>query len=198
MTKLSEIDLVNYVINNGATLKDAADYFEVSLSTVKKMMKKIKEGLNEDSVIYLDLKENSIKNELLGKQKGGQALNSGSKRSLSLEQISLLAMELIANNMTLDLASQKFSIPKSTLWDNLNLLNCEQYFELYHDLLFVYKCHNEGVENNTIIDTEERKVSDVWLNSLQHNEVIKLEGLMQKYNLKLEEYASKSKNSHLI
>lgn len=193
MAKLNEIDLVNYVINNGATLKDAADYFNVSLSTVKKMMKKIKEELNEDTVIYRELKENSKNNELLGKQKGGQALNTGIKRTFSLEQISLLAMELIANNMTLDLASEKFKIPKSTLWDNFNLLNCEEYLELYNDLLYIYKCHNEGVDNNIVLDPENRTLNDSWLKSLQQKNIITLEGLMQKYTLKLEEYATRAK-----
>lgn len=193
MSKLNEIDLVNYVINNEATLKQAADYFEVSLSTVKKMMKQIKENLNENSAIYQELNGISKQNELLGKQKGGQVLNSGPKRTLSLEQISLIAMEIIANNMTLDLASQKFLIPKSTLWDNLNLLNCQQYLELYNDLLYIYKCHNEGVDNNVILDPENKKIKNTWLSPLKNKEVINLEALMQKYTLKLEEYNSKLK-----
>lgn len=198
MTKLNEIDLVNYVINNGATLKEAAEYFEVSLSTIKKTMKNVKEGLNETSEVYKELYKVSKTNELMGKKKGGQSLNSGVKRSLTLEQISLLAMEFIANNMTLDLASEKFGIPKSTLWDNFNLLNCKEYFELYNDLSYVYQCHNDGIDNSIVFDIDPRKVSDTWLQPLQQKNIITLESLMQKYTLKLEEYNSKMKNNHQI
>ena len=193
MPKINEIDLVNYVINRGATLKEAADYFEVSLSTVKKTMKKVREGLNGNSDIYKNLNDVSKHNEKLWKIKGGQSNNSGVQRSLSLEQVSLLAMEFIAYNMTFDVASEKFNIPKSTLWDNFEKLNCEEYQELYKDLLYIYECHNKNINNDTILDTENRHSKDMWVESLQQKKVINLEELMQKYNLKLEEI-NKHKN----
>lgn len=195
MGKINDIDLVNYVINKGATLKEAAEHFDVSISTVKKAMQKIKVDLNKDSEIYTNLNDVSKENEYLGKIKGGQSKNSGIERNFDLEQIALLAMQFISENLTLSLASGKFEIPKSTLWDNFRRLNCDEYQELYNDLLYVYDCHNKAISNNTILDVEERGVNhnQAWLESLQHSDFIKLESLIQKYNLKLEEHSSKSK-----
>lgn len=194
MAKLSEKELIEYVIKNGATLKQAAENFDVSLSTVKKTMKKVRDNLSENSDTYKELKEIAERNEALGKKKGGESHNSGSKRTLSLEEVSILAMKFIAENMTFSTASQKFGIPSSTLYDNFELLNCEEYQDIYNDLLCVYTCHNQNVEQWIASDVDTSQTfNSAWLQPVQYSSVIKLESLIQKYNLKIQEL-TKNKN----
>lgn len=193
MTKLDEKNLIDYVINNGATLKQASEHFGVSISTIKKAMKRIKENLSQDSDIYIKINDIARKNELLGKKKGGESCNSGKERKLSMDQIVLFAMKFIAENMTIETASISFGIPRSTLWENFNLLNCEEYQELYNDLLYVYSWHNKGISNDYFLnDIEEVKLNrnNHWLAPIQQNDAIHLESLMAKYNLKLEEISN--------
>ena len=45
MSKLEDIDIVNYMINQGATAKETAEYFGVSLSTIKKRLSSIKKTI---------------------------------------------------------------------------------------------------------------------------------------------------------
>ena len=141
MSKMEDIDLINYIINKGKTAQEAADYFGVSLSTVKKRLAFIKSGISEQSEIYQSLQEVADKNALQGRVKGGQALNSGVHRSLSLEEIVSIAVYMLANDFTIEQAARSFNIPGSTLFENLQLLNCENYRELYQDLQSLYEAH---------------------------------------------------------
>lgn len=193
MKNLTNEELLNYIIENDATLREASEYFGVSLSTVKKRMKVIKENLDFKSLSKLE--NVARKNEQLGRQKGGLSNNSGKKRKYTLEEIALYAMQFIAENMTMETASEYFGIPKSTLFDNFKLLNCEEYQELYSDLVYIYECHNHGVNNDTIFDVDKVNLNpnSTWLRTIQYKSVIHLESLINKYNLKLEEL-SKSKN----
>ena len=48
MKKIEDIDIINYIINKGATAKEVADYYGVSLSIIKKRLASIKTELKDD------------------------------------------------------------------------------------------------------------------------------------------------------
>lgn len=141
MPKMEDIDLINYIINKEKTAQEAADYFDVSLSTVKKRLARIKSEISEQSEIYQALQTVADKNAFQGRVKGGQALNSGVQRSLQLEELASIATYMLANDFTVEQAATNFKIPSSTLFENLALLNCEAYHELYQDLQSLYEAH---------------------------------------------------------
>lgn len=168
MPKIEDIDLINYVINNGATLKDAANYFDVSLSTVKKRMSKIKNDLNKNSDVYTDLTNVSSTNEQQGKIDGGKAHAGLKYDTFSIEEMSEIAMEMIGYDLSIDDAAAKYNISPSTLYERLMSLNCEEYKELYNDLTYIFEIHKKNSEINN-----ERQIY--------------IEQLMTKYLLKLDE-----------
>lgn len=168
MSKLEDIDLINYVINNGATLKEAANYFDVSLSTVKKRMGKIKNDLNKNSVVYTDLKDVSAVNEKQGKIDGGKAHAGLKYNTFSIEEVSDIAMNMIAYDLSIDEAASRYNIPPSTLYERLNDLNYEEYQELYNDLSYIFEIR----KGNSHINNERK---------------LYIEHLMAKYHLKLSE-----------
>lgn len=138
---MEDIDLINYIINQEKTGKEAAEYFGVSLSTVRKRLATIKSELPFESNIYQQLKEVAEKNETQGKIKGGQTQNSGPKRMLSIEYIYNIVVDMLANNLTIEETAVKYSIPRSTLADNLELLNSRGYTEIYNDLQSLFGAH---------------------------------------------------------
>lgn len=141
MSKMEDSDLVNYIINQEATGKEAAEYFGVSLSTVRKKLASIKGSLSSETSIYKELEEVARKNEQKGKVEGGRSLNSGPKRMLSLVEVVKIAMEIIVNNFTIEEAAIRYSIPSSTLADNLEVLNSSEYHQLYKDLKSLFEAH---------------------------------------------------------
>ena len=178
MKSFEDIDLVNYIVNQGATLKEAAEFFGVSVDTVKKRMANIKKELNEDSVILNDLNEVASKNTLAGRRKGGTSTNSGVVRTLSLDDIADLARQMLANNLTIDMAANSFQMAPSTLYDNLEALNGTEYQEIYDDLRILYEIHL--LVKGSVIDYDNTKVNKA-----------NVERLMTKYSLQLHE-----KNNH--
>lgn len=173
MSKFEDVDLVNYIINQEVTLKEAAEFFDVSVETIKKRMANIKKELRDDSLILNDIKNVADKNLLEGRKKGGQQLNSGKVRAVSMETIRDIAVGMLANNSTIEEASLQFNIPSSTLYEYLELLNCPQYSDIYSDLQVMYDLHRR---NSPGIGC------------------MKIEGLQFKYNQLLDEEKNK-KNS---
>ncbi|MBE6138383.1 MAG: hypothetical protein E7173_01390 [Firmicutes bacterium] len=141
MKNFRDIDLVNYIINQEATLKDAAEYFGVSVETIKKRMSKIKKELLTESSILIDLNSVADKNTLEGRRKGGTSTNSGVVRILNLPEIANLARRMLADNLTLSEAANSFKMPSSTLYDNLEALKGTEYDEIYKDLKIMYEVH---------------------------------------------------------
>lgn len=196
MKKFEDIDLVNYIVNNNATLKEAAEFFEVSIDTIKARMRNIKNSLDNDSIILNNLNEVANKNVLEGRKKGGQSSNSGVVRDIELEQIAERAMIMLADNLSIDSAAIRFNIAPSTLYDHLELLNNDEYSELYDDLKAMYSYHNKTKTSGTVIDIEERKFDSdaTWLASLKSERYSGIEKLQIKYTEKLEEL-KRHKNS---
>ena len=177
MKKFEDIDLVNYIVNKGATLKETAEFFEVSVDTIKKRMASIKNSLFTDSRILNELQEVVDNNTLAGRKKGGKSPNSGVVRTVDLETIARRAMIILSENMTIDMAADSFNIPPSTLHEHLELLKCEEYSELYHDLQFLYSYHNKYKTNfpylndcNRAIDAESMRKIQVKYSQKLENE----------------------------
>ena len=178
MKSFEDIDLVNYIVNSEATLKEAAEFFGVSVDTIKKRMANIKKNLNEDSTILEDLNKVASKNTLEGRRKGGISTNSGVVRTLSLDEIADLARQMLAKNLTIDMAADSFDMAPSTLYDNLEALNGTEYQEIYDDLKMLYEIHL--LVKGSVVDYHNTKVSKGAV-----------ERLTAKYSIQLKE-----KNSH--
>lgn len=189
MKKFEDIELINYVINNGATLKEAANHFDVSIETIKKRIKTIKSGLEDNSEIIEKLKSISDQNVSAGRKKGGESKNSGRVRGDTLETIANQAMIILVNDFTFEDAASYFGIPSSTLYDHLELLNCDEYREIYNDLKSMYAYHHQNRVSSTILDIEERRVNknSEWLTKLQSSSDVNFESLRRKYAEKLKE-----------
>lgn len=168
MNKIEDIDIINYMINKGATAKETAEYFNISLSTVKKRLANIKDSLNSNSLISEELRNLSEKNQNDGRKKGGQSHNSGPILSQTLDEIAIMAMQVIANDMTLEEAEIKYNIPHSTLYDHFKLLIGTEYNYVYEDLETLFSYHKDKKISFDIINILNQKYS-LLLNNLSEN-----------------------------
>lgn len=159
MKKFEDIDLVNYIVNQEATLKDAAEFFEVSIDTIKARMRKIKSGLANDSIILKDLNDVASANALEGRKKGGKSSNSGVVRNVDLETIANQAKFILSQDLTIDEAAEILNVAPSTLYEHLELLNTAQYLEIYKELknMYKYHLHNKNIVNVGGASEEKRK-----------------------------------------
>ncbi len=153
MRKLDDIDLINYIINKEATAKETADYFGVSLSTIRKRLANIKTSLQDNSEITAQLLSVSDSNQDKGRAKGGLSHNSGIKITESIESIADKAIYVLANNLTLEEASIKFNIPTSTLFEHFKMLENPYYGQIYNDLqsLFAYHKSKRYITNSKAV-----------------------------------------------
>ena len=161
MSKIEDIDIINYMINNETTAKETAEYFGVSLSTIKKRLSGIKSELQDSSIIKENLNNLSIINQNNGRVKGGKVLGSGVTLTENLETIVARAKEILANNLTIEEASKLFKIPSSTLAEHLKLLKNTEYKEVYNDLqtLFEYHKRHKGSSYDASLFNLQQKYS---------------------------------------
>lgn len=110
MKTIEDIDIINYMINKGATAKEVAEYYGVSLSTIKKRLAIIKEELNDNSEIKNSLLNTISVNQEKGRHTGGLSNNSGKKRNVDITFIVDIAINALANNLTIEELSSKYSI----------------------------------------------------------------------------------------
>ena len=159
MEKLDNIDLINYIINKGATAKEAAEYFGVSLSAVRKKLASIKESLQDNSEIKNQLLSVINNNQDIGRIKGGLSHNSGAKMTDTIVSIAEKAIYVLANNLTIEEASIKFNIPTSTLFEHFKKLANPNYHQIYTDLqsLFAYHKSKRYITNTKAIFSIQQK-----------------------------------------
>lgn len=159
---MNDIDLINYIINRGKTAKEAAEYFNVSLSTIRKRLKKIREELPENSVILKNLNIVIKNNEMIGKKTGGSTLGSGKKKAYTIEQIKKFATSMLENRMTIEEASIHFNIPRTTLYEYIKeIKNYDS--KLYNDLqtLFEYNKNHKGPMSRVTSDIPLKYVESI-------------------------------------
>ena len=168
MNKIENIDILNYMINKQATAKETAEYFNVSLSTIRKRLVAIKSDIQDEN-IKKELLEVIANNQDNGRVKGGLSNNSGVKISESMEDIVRNAITILANNLTLEMASLSFQIPTSTLSEHLKLLNCKEYNDIYIDLLSLFEYHRTGKSSNVDILKMQSKYTNMLDNLKKAN-----------------------------
>ncbi|MEG2321977.1 MAG: sporulation transcriptional regulator SpoIIID [Bacilli bacterium] len=115
MSDLKIIEIANYIVSNKASVMDTANYFNISKSTLQKVINNKLVGIDID--LYSLVKKVQIHNQLKGKIKGGQI----SKRTVTWtkEDAYRLAKLMLAEKMTFEELSQHTLIPISTLSDIL-------------------------------------------------------------------------------
>ena len=163
MKKIEDIDIINYIINKGATAKELAEYYGVSLSTIKKRLASIKDELKDDSEIKNSLLNIISVNQEKGRHTGGLSNNSGKKRNVDITFIVDIAVNALANNLTIEELSTKHGIPTSTISDYLKLLKNTEYQTIYDDLtsLFNYHKNKHYMTNSVTLFVLQQKYSNM-------------------------------------
>lgn len=162
MKKIEDIDIINYIINKGATAKEVAEYYGVSLSTIKKRLASIKDKLKDDSEIKNSLLNTININQEKGRHTGGLSSNSGKKRNVDMTFIVDIAINALANNLTIEELSTKYGIPTSTISDYFKLLNNTENQNIYDDLtsLLNYHKNKHYMTNNVTLFALQQKYSN--------------------------------------
>ena len=175
MKKIEDVDIINYIINKGVTAKEVAEYYSVSLSTIKKRLSSIKDELKDDSEIKNSLLNTININQEKGRHTGGLSSNSGKKRSVDITFIVDIAVDALANNLTIEELSTKYSIPTSTISDYFKLLKNTEYQTIYDDLtsLFNYHKNKSYITNSVSLFALQQKYSNMLKgNSEKDNKII--------------------------
>lgn len=175
MKKIEDIDIINYIINKGATAKEVAEYYGVSLSTIKKRLASIKDKLKDDSEIKNSLLNTININQEKGRHTGGLSSNSGKKRNVDMTFIVDIAINALANNLTIEELSTKYGIPTSTISDYLKLLKNTEYQTIYDDLtsLFNYHKNKHYTTNSVTLFALQQKYSNMLRgNNEKDNKII--------------------------
>lgn len=162
MKKIEDIDIINYMINKGATAKEVVEYYGVSLSTIKKRLASIKSELKDDSEIKDNLLNTVSMNQEKGRKLGGLSNNSGKKRNIDITFVVGIAKDALANNLTIEDLSNKYGIPTSTLSDYFKLLQNSTYQDIYNDLQSLFSYHkkkNTFVGTTTLFNMQNKYIS---------------------------------------
>lgn len=112
-------NIIEYIIDNPSlTLEQVSNSFEISLSSIKKYISSLKNsGDEKDILLYSKYQLRAEKNMNLGRSKGGSI--GKIQKPIDKDEIRLLAIDIIANNLTVEEAAKKVSKPKSTFYENL-------------------------------------------------------------------------------
>ena len=140
------IEEVNYYIENDVLKKDVANYFNRSLSSIKKDFSKFIKYVEENPDcgyydLYLKVISKARTNEQLGKARGGKSCNSGKKRLLTIKETLEIARYIIGNGVTLRVAEQELNVSRSTIYDSIEQLknsSDEGIKKIYYDVQKIY------------------------------------------------------------
>lgn len=132
MKEKKVLEIAKYIIENKATISVVATKFNVSISSVKKYINNDLPTI--DLNIYNAVKK--VQQELIetGQKVGGLNGKRGPKFT-DFEAIEI-AQVMIENSLTLDEASAKFNIPRSTIYDRIRNIKDDKIQEEL-DILFV-------------------------------------------------------------
>lgn len=143
-------ELVDYLaLDDGHTVKEAAEHFNVSTSTIQKKLAKIRDINDVDYSPYLatKLKLAQDKVTIRGQIKGGKTSKRG--RSLDEESIRMYA-EAYLSGLTLRNLAEISGIPKTTLWENIRSLpdadlqkQIDEYIKTFDDNIIDYDVFGE-------------------------------------------------------
>lgn len=117
------LEVAKYIIENKATIELTAEHFNMSTSSIKKYINDKNNLQSIDTEIYNEVKR--IQQELIriGNQVGGKNGNGILKSKHTDFEAMEIAEIMVEEGLTIKEASNKFNIPKSTLYDMITKLN---------------------------------------------------------------------------
>lgn len=136
-------EYAKYYVENNVTIKDVADTFDVSKSTVQKGFRKLKD-INPELLERVNEKRES--NQVSGRVKGG---NIG-KRTVSFtkEFANEIAKEMCNKQLTYEEASEIYDIASSTLYEMMHSEYIEEPYKT--KLVSVAKANKMGVSTEQL------------------------------------------------
>ena len=136
-------EYAKYYVENNVTIKDVADNFDVSKSTVQKGFRELKD-INPELLERVNQKRES--NQVSGRVKGG---NIG-KRTVSFtkELANEIAKEMCNKQLTYEEASEIYDIASSTLYEMMHSEYIEEQYKI--KLASVAKANKIGVSTEQI------------------------------------------------
>ena len=121
------LEVAKYIIEEKATISMAAERFNLSISSIKKYINNPENLQSIDMDIYNAVKETQKEIEAIGHYVGGK---NGIREPKYTEFEALeIAEVMIAESLTLEQASVRFGIPRSTLYEALKRINDEKIVE---------------------------------------------------------------------
>ena len=130
MDKKLILEVAKYIIENKATIKDAALKFNKSESSIKKYINE--KLIDIDENMYLAVKY--VQNELMieGRKIGGKTGKRGP--SMTEEEARSIAKQMIENGWTYEDAQMNLGIPASTINERLNAIKDPELQESLEEL----------------------------------------------------------------
>ena len=124
------LEVAKYIIENKATIKDAALKFNKSESSIKKYINE--KLIDIDENMYLAVKY--VQNELMieGRKIGGKTGKRGP--SMTEEEARCIAKQMIENGWTYEDAQMNLGIPASTINERLNAIKDPELQESLEEL----------------------------------------------------------------
>ena len=153
-------EVTYYVSNLNITKKDVACHFKKSISSIKKDFAKFRQYVencleNNIQCDYIDLyyKEQQVSslNEITGRKKGSLSTNSGRLKLYTTTQILEICKYIIKNQATLETASERFHIPSSTLYENIESLKTDENEDIrniYIQIKNIYDANKHNIYLN--------------------------------------------------
>ncbi|MBE6161429.1 MAG: hypothetical protein E7158_04340 [Firmicutes bacterium] len=129
------LDVAQYIIDNKATIKETAEHFKMSESSIKKYINDYDKLINIDEAKYLAVKYVQSEIELKGQRKGAEIGKRG--KAIDERKIIEIAKKMITNGWTLQIASSYYNMPTSTIYDRVTDIKDENLrrsiYELFED-----------------------------------------------------------------
>lgn len=137
------LEVAKYIIENKATINMVSEHFKLSPSSIKKYINNQENLQSIDMNIYNAVKETQQEIEAIGHYVGGK---NGIREPKHTEFEGLeIAETMIAESLTLEQASSKFNIPRSTLYETLRRIDDEKIVE---ELKILFDINNSRFGGN--------------------------------------------------
>ena len=129
--KTKVLEVAKFIIEKTATIQMTADHFGMSTSSIKKYINNDLKEIDED--IYNKVKIVQKNLEEYGRQKGSKIGKRGPKYT-DFEALEI-AETMIANQMTIEEASEYFGMPRVSLYESIKRVD-NQEIQTNLELLF--------------------------------------------------------------
>ncbi len=120
--KQKVLEVAKYIIEKTATIQMTADHFGMSTSSIKKYINNDLKDIDEDIYNKVKLVQKNL--EEYGRLAGAKTGKRGPKYT-NFEALEY-AEVMIANQMTLDEASEYFNVPRSSIYDKVMSIDDEE------------------------------------------------------------------------